>query len=150
MQITRRQFLNATCASAIIAAGGGLTTLFGQKSLRQDLFPIPPEVYSEPLFSMTAQQLRSLVGSRFTATIGDQRPVAIVLTEVNEFDRTQNAIGGSYGECFSLVFSGSERRPMPQGTYVMATQGLESFSALLVPVDRSRLRYEIIINHLTR
>ena len=150
MQITRRQFINAACASAIVVAGGGFTASLGQRSLRDDLFPIPPEVYSEPVFSMTAQQLERFMGNRFTATADGQRSAALILDEVNLADSSQNAIGGNYGECFSLVFIGSERRPLQQGTYTMATPGLEPFSALLVPVDRNRIRYEIIVNHVTR
>ena len=150
MQITRRKFINAACASAFIVAGGGLTATFGQKDSPDDLFPVPPEAYSESLFSMTASQLQDYVGSRFTATIEGLRPVTLVLEEVNTVERMANAIRGTYGECFSLVFTGAERRPVQQGTYNITTQGLDPFTALVVPVDRSRLRYEIIINHVTR
>lgn len=149
MQITRRQFITASCASALVVAGGGLKAL-GQKSLPDDLFPVPPEVYSEPLFSMTSQQLRPFIGNRFTATADGQRTAALILDEVTAIESPQNTLGGYYGECFSLIFTGSERRPLPQGTYTMATPGLEPFSALLVPVDRNRIRYEIIVNHVTR
>ena len=150
MQITRRQFINAACASAIVVAGGGLSASLGQKTLREGLHPIPPEVYSEPLFSMTAQQLQPFLGQRFTASLDGQQAWALILDEVNAIERQQNTIGGYYGECFSLVFTGSERRQLPQGYYVMSTAGLEPFLALLVPVDRHRIRYEIIVNHVTR
>ena len=149
MQITRRDFINAACSAALIATAGGLTASFGQRSLSDELFPIPVEAYSEPLFSMTARQLTAFVGQSFTASFEGRRATSLVLTEVNALARPQNTIAGYYGECFSLIFS-NERRPLEPGTYLMAARGLAPFSALLAPVNLERTRYEILVNHVTR
>ena len=150
MKITRRQFIHATCASAMFISTGSLSAALGQKAVSEELFPIPAEAYSEPIFSMTSKQLRAFLGSHFTATPESGKVTRLILTEVNQLERSQNILRGYYGESFSLIFEGEAPRPLGQGVYVMRTSGLDSFSALVVPTGRDRTQYEIIVNHITR
>ena len=151
MEITRRQFINAACASAVLAVSGGLTASYGQlKGGKSGLFPVPPEAYSDPLFSCTASQCRELIGHTFTVTREGLRPTSLILRQVIVNERSGNTLRGYYGDCFSLIFEGDGRRQLNQDSYLMETEGLRQFSALLVPVGIERTKYELIVNHITR
>ena len=151
MQITRRGFIQTLgSAAALIAAGGTFGAAFGQKKGRDVLFPIPVEAYSDPLFSMTAKQFEALLGQQFTVTLEDGDTIALTLTEVNTLDLIENTSGGYYGEVFSLIFEGSQRKTLSQGRYEMMVDGLAAFSALVVPTGRAQRQYEVIINRLSR
>ncbi|HUR98114.1 MAG TPA: twin-arginine translocation signal domain-containing protein [Pyrinomonadaceae bacterium] len=152
MHITRRNFLH-TLGTAVAVATVGITpkNVFGQKQESSNLFPIPAEVYSEPLYSMTAKQLKQFIGSDFTATSSRGETIDLVLTEVNAIERLPNSAGGFYGECFSLIFENKRKRSsLKQDTYEMGTTGMAPFSALVVPTDRLAKRNEVIVNHLSR
>ena len=152
MHITRRNFLhNIGAAITLTAFGGGLKNIIGQKEETPATFPIPIEIYSQPLYSMTAKQFEQFVGREFSASLPDDGgTVNLILTEVTPIDRLPNTTSGFYGESFSLILENRGKRRLAQGTYDIRTQGLEQFSALLVPTDRLMKRYEIIVNHLTR
>ncbi len=151
MQITRRIFLqNVGAALALATAGAGVTRVIGQKSDSPDLFPLPAEVYSQPLYSMTAKQFEGFVGREFSFLSPEGIEAALVLTEVKLIDRLRNTTRGYYGESYSLIFESSGKKKLEQATYDLRAEGLETFSALMVPTDLSRERYEIIVNHLTR
>ena len=148
MQITRRYFLNALSAAAALYA---VSPVFGQSNKHKaELFELPAEAYSDPLFSMTAKQFESFIGRTFTARDIDGVAVQFVLTEVNKLERSQNVLRGYYGECFSLIFTAPERVSIRQDPYEMRTDGLGIFSALIVPTGRHQREYEIIVNHITR
>lgn len=149
MQFTRREFVQAACASAMMIAGGGLTKAFGQKETGE-LFPVPPEAYADPLFSMTAKRFEPFIGNSFTVRLDEGRSVRVVLTEVNSLERSQNTIRGYYGDCFSLIFEGPKKNAFDQGTYEMQIDGLADFSALLVPTGQGRRQYELIVNRVGR
>ena len=150
MQITRRNFIqSAGCVTALVVAGNLIPSTFAQR--RGDaLYPIPPEVYSEPLFSMTADQFKSLIGRSFTAHAEEQRDVSLVLMEVNPLEYQQNIIRGYYGESFSLIFEAQGKTKLPQGRYEMTTDGLSGFTALIVPTGRRQRQFEIVVNRITR
>lgn len=149
MEISRRNFLRtAGAAVAFGVASGGLRVIGQQRS--GGLFPLPPEVYSEPLFSLTARQAEALLGTTFTATASGGRSVRLTLTEVNPLERQANTLGGYYGECFSLVFESPQRFKLTQGIYQITGGGLDMHSVLMVPTGMERRKYEIIVNHLTR
>lgn len=152
MHITRRNFLhNISAAIALTAFGGGLQNISGQKHETPATFPIPVETYSQPLYSMTAKQFEQYIGREFAASLPDMGgSINLILTEVNPIDRLPNSTRGYYGESFSLIFENRGKRSLTQGTYDIRAQGLEQFSALLVPTDRLMKRYEMIVNHLTR
>ena len=151
MQITRRGFIHTLgCAAALFATGGTFGPAFGQRKRRDVLFPIPVEVYSDPLFSMTAKQFDALLGQPFTLTSEDGETIQLTLTEVNTLELLQNSSRGYYGEVFSLIFEGSKRQTLQQGRYEMMVDGLAPFSALVVPTGRAQRQYEVIINRLGR
>lgn len=152
MHITRRNFLhNIGAALTLTAIGGGLQNIFGQKDETPVTFPIPIETYSQPLYSMTAKQFEQYIGREFTASLPDEGgSVTLTLSEVNPIERLPNSTRGYYGESFSLVFEKRGKHGLAQDIYEIRTQGLEQFSALLVPTDRLMKRYEMIVNHLTR
>jgi hypothetical protein len=151
MHINRRNFLHSIGAAATLTAFGGLQNIVGQKDETPSEFPIPAETYSQPLYSMTAKQFEQFIGREFSAALPDDGgTVKLILTEVSPIERLPNATRGFYGESFSLVFELRGKRRLEQDTYEFRTQGLEQFSALLVPTDRLMKRYEIIVNHLTR
>ena len=149
MQISRRNFLQATTtAVTFVAASGGLRVL-GQK-LTGDLFPVPPEAYSDPLFSLTSRQAEAMIGTTFTATVPGGRTVRFTLTAVNVLARQGNILRGYYGESFSLIFESQQRVSLRQGVYKMSGDGVDWESVLLVPTGIERRHYEVMINHITR
>jgi hypothetical protein len=148
--MNRRNFLHSLTVAFTFAAAGGVNEVFAQKAGRGLLFPIPAEAYSNPLFSMSARQLEALIGREFTITASDGTSVGLVLKEVNSDERKTNAIRGSYGESFSLVFEGDEKLQLNQDIFDFAVDGMQPFSALVVPTGRRRKQYEIVINHVTR
>jgi hypothetical protein len=149
MEISRRNFLRTAGSTvAFVAASGGLLVIGQQRA--GSLFPLPPEVYSDPLFSLTARQVEALLGTTFTATVGGGRSVRLTLTQVNPLERQANTLRGYYGESFSLVFESPERLKLTQGIYQITGGGLDVHSVLMVPTGIERKKYEVVINHLTR
>ena len=148
--MNRRNFLHSLTVAFAFAAAGGVNEVFAQKAGRGLLFPVPAEAYVNPLFSMSARQVETLIGREFTITASDGTSVGLVLKEVNSDERKTNAIRGSYGESFSLVFEGDEKLQLNQDIFDFAVDGMQSFSALVVPTGRRRKQYEIVINHVTR
>ena len=152
MKTTRRSFIQTLgSAFALTFAGGALVSdAFGQKKAAGELFEIPAEAYSNPLYSMTAKQFESYIGHSFTAVSEQGQTVSLVLTEVNRLERQQNTLQGYYGESYSLIFEGPDRVLLSQGSYEMNTDGLSGFSALVVPTGRRLRQYEVIVNRITR
>lgn len=149
MQVTRRNFLQTIgTAAAVVVSGTGLNA-FGQ-DLPGDLFPIPAEAYSDPLFSISARHFEGLLGTTFTVTAAGGRSVRLTLTQVNSLERQANVLRGFYGESFSLIFETQQRLRLSQGIYHVAGSGLDLNTVLLVPTGIERRHYEIIINHVTR
>jgi hypothetical protein len=149
MHITRRKFLQAGSAAAAFVVATGLNPVAAQE--RSDiLFPIPPEVYSQPLYSMSAKQFRDLIGRNFSVVSGDGRVSRIVLVEVNVLERMANSTRGYYGESFSLIFENRGKDRLSQDVYELEGSDIEPVSVLLVPTGRASRQYELIVNHLTR
>jgi hypothetical protein len=149
MQINRRNFLQSTAvALTFIVSSGGLR-VFGQQQ-NGDLFQVPAEAYSDPLFSLTAAHAGGLVGTTFTATAAGNRSVRLTLRQVNPLERQINTLRGYYGESFSLIFESQQRLRLGQGIYRLAGGGLDFESVLLVPTGIGGNQYEVLINHLTR
>jgi hypothetical protein len=149
MQISRRNFLQTTCAALTLAVSSGGLRVLGQQT-SPDLFPIPAEVYSEAIFSLTARQAESLVGTTFNVTVAGGRNVRLTLTEVHPLERQMNTIEGYYGESFSLIFESQQRTKLNQGIYRVSGGGLDMSSLLLVPTGIERNKYEVLVNHVTR
>jgi hypothetical protein len=149
MQITRRNFIQTAGVAAALVVSGRAFTAHGQ-GLTTDLFPLPAEVYSEPLFSFTATQFEALVGTNFAVTLSGGRTAMLALTEVTRLERPKNTLGGYYGECFSLILESAQRLKLRQGTFQVSGGGLDLGSVLIVPTGRDQKQYEILVNHITR
>lgn len=150
METTRRNFIQTAGWAAALLFAGGFGRAFGQKNGGGDLFEIPAEAYSSPIFSMSAKQLEPYIGSFFAMTSEDGRTIRLVLTEVNQLERSANTIRGYYGDTLSMIFEGPERHILVQGTYEVSGDGLSPFTALVVPTGRRQRQYELIINRVTR
>lgn len=152
MHVTRRTFLHtAITASMTFAVIQNSGSVFGQKAVDEDLYPLPVETYSHPLYSMTAKQFESLIGQAFSVTSPDGSVRDLVLTEVKLIERLGNTVRGYYGESFSLILeSRGGGAVLAQDTYELRGDGLPQFSVLLVPVGREQKEYEVLMNRLTR
>ena len=152
MHVTRRTFLHsAITASVTIAVIQNAGSVFGQKAVDENLYPIPVETYSHPLYSMTAKQFESFIGHAFSVTAPDGSVHNLVLTEVKLLERLGNSVRGYYGESFSLMLeSRGGGATLSQDTYELRGEGGQQFSVLLVPVGRERKEYEVVMNRLTR
>ena len=148
MHTSRRNFLRTTTAALTFVVAGGGSRAFGQKR-PVDLFPVPAEAYSDPIFSLTFSQAEALVGTTFTTIGASGRPVRLILTAVNSLERKANGIRGCYGESFSLIFEGQKKTTLDQGVYRLSGGGLEFDAVLLVPTGIARDKYEVIVNHVT-
>ena len=149
MFLSRRTFIHSLGATLALAAFVDVKSVIAQKG-QQDLFPIPVETYSEPLFSMTLQQFEAIVGQRFTVLSPDGVSTELTLTEVTRIEPMTNTIRGFYGESYSLIFVNSRKERLIQDIYEFQTEGLSQFSALLVPTDRAQRQYQVIVNRVTR
>ena len=150
MHITRRTFLHTAMAAGFtFAVVGNGNSVFGQKA-DPELFPIPVEVYSQPLYSVTARQFERWIGRNFTVTSPDGRVETVVLTQVNTHERLGNTTRGYYGESFSLSFQSKakSRSPLTQELYTLAGNGFD-FELLVVPVGIEKGQFEVVINHLS-
>jgi len=148
--MNRRNFLHSLTVAFAFAAAGGVNEVLAQKVHVRGLFPVPAEAYTNPLFSMSANQIEAFAGREFTVTAADGTRFGLTLKEVNAVERKTNAIRGSYGESFSLVFEGNDQLQLDQDVYDFAVDGMQPFSALVVPTGRRRKQYEIVVNHVTR
>ena len=92
------------------------------------------------LASLTAEDFRPLVGTRFRVGAG---PIASELIEVNELDGTA---GPGLRSPFSLVFRGPLEPFVPQGIYRLEHGQLGELDLFLVPIgpDQAGMRYEAV------
>jgi hypothetical protein len=151
MRVTRRNFLQtAGSAAALFVAGGSTFSVFGQSKTKEGLFELPAEVYSNPVFSMSAKEFEQMTGRTFTVVGENGKAVELVLMEVNRLERQPNVLRGYYGESYSLVFVSPRDERIVQDNYELSADGLKSFSALIVPTSRGEREYEIIVNRITR
>jgi hypothetical protein len=148
--MNRRNFLHSLAVASAFAAVGSTRGVLAQKPDRRGLFPVPAEAYSNSLFSMSPKQLEPLVGRVFTVTAADGSVSGLTLKEVNASEGKTNAIRGSYGESFSLIFEGEDKLQLDQDVFDFAVDGMAPFSALVVPTGRRRKQYEVVVNHVTR
>jgi hypothetical protein len=141
--ISRRTFVKVTgialAGSALLAAGGiSLRTLWA------------PQVSEGSLNrSLLAQQL----GQTFQVQLDSSDVVAMQLTQVRDLGIGQNTNKNTnldMEHSFSVLFRGSGRRPLGQGTYQFRHARLGSFPLFIVPMapaDGDRY-YEAVFNRL--
>lgn len=149
MHITRRSFIRTAGAAAAVLVSGGAFAGHGQDR-STSLFPLPPEIYSDPIFSYTAGQFEALIGTNFTVTLASGRTIVLTLTEVTPLEQQRNTLGGYYGESFSLIFETQQRLKLAQGSYRMTGEGMDLGSVLMVPTGRAQRQYEVVVNRITR
>lgn len=81
------------------------------------------------------------------------RAISLKLVEIRNLitDRAYNA---DSGECFSLLFRGSSKAPLKQGTYRLRHPKLGAVALFVVPVNQplpdGGAHYEAIINRMPR
>jgi hypothetical protein len=149
--ISRRNFVRnvAIGAGALYLTGG--QAVFGQRRQKGSFFPIPPEAYTDLMYSMTAKQLEGYLGRSFIIVSESGKSYEAILTEVNLNEDLRNTSTGVYGESFSLIFEiNNDEVRLVQDVYTVSTPGIQQFSPLIVPTGRRSRQYEVIINHLTR
>ena len=139
-KLPRRRFLGTCSTLAFIAAIGPAIALKAVASKQRLLQEI-----SRADFSAQARKA-------FLVRDGQKVLGALTLTEVREL-ATQLLVKGkaldSGNEKFSLLFSGSYRRPLSQDTYTFEQAQLGRFEMFIVPVgrkDESQLYYEATFN----
>lgn len=148
--ITRRDFIQLFGVTAI----AGLTinspvNIFGQSP--GDLFRIPPESMTDPVFSFTSAHFTPFINGDFQIRQNASRETAqLILTDVKVFERKANLAKGATGESFSLLFRGSLPENFAGNSFELFHPSLGVFTLFLAPVGKERDRYEAIVNHLKR
>ncbi len=144
MRIDRRKFVQSLgAAGALAVSGNAVATAVANAA---DV----PATSPTGLLAMKESEVRRLIGRSFIATSAQGHPVELVLTEVNGLQRKANTKVGYSGECFSAIFKNHQRVTLDQGIYEIRGATSGKFSALLVPTDRHRTDFEIIVNNLKR
>jgi len=149
--ITRRNFIQLFGMTAI----AGLTinspiNILGQGS--GDLFRIPSESMTDPVFSFTSAHFTPFINDNFAvrSNIESFKTTPLRLIEVEILERKENLAMGFTGESFSLLFSG----PFPENAvghlFELSHPSLGVFTLFLVPVGKEPNRYQAIVSHLKR
>jgi hypothetical protein len=151
--INRRSFIEMLGLTAI--GGASLATAgkaFGQTFISNDLFALPSESLSDPVFSFTSAHFTPFIDTDFEARAdGDRRGVRLLrLLNVKEVLRKENMAKGIQGDSFSLMFADTRGRQLAADRYEFAHPSLGAFSLVLMPVSAELNRYEAVINHLRR
>jgi hypothetical protein len=145
MVISRREFLKAgTMAgiSAIVPVGVfNAVTAWGDSNVAATAGGDRPDVSSLSRTTF-ARQLHD----RFRILSAASRPVDVKLIGVRDLDVSS----GSREQCFSILFRGPRKRPLPQETYMINHREIGTFPLLLVPVGESRTGrfYEAVFNRI--
>jgi hypothetical protein len=149
MKITRRNFVHSlgAVAAAITVSGAGTDSAFGFEKATDDL----ANPRARGLFAMTESQVRKLVGSSFIAIPSEGEKLELVLMEVSSVGSEANDKRGYSGNSFSAIFAAIRTDlSLEQGIYEMKSEGIDGFSALLVPTGRRRKEFELVVNNLSR
>lgn len=156
MKMHRRNFIQ-TLGITALALGflNPVKDVFGQKgnilgSLEGGLFPIPPESLNDPLTYLTSRHFEPFVNTVVRVKKSESRTIELELIEVKQLNHEVNDKRGFYGESFSLLFQNAGKTKLPQGTYEIEHDALGRFSLFLVPTGLRGIRYEAIINHVSR
>jgi hypothetical protein len=149
MKISRRNFIINTGAAAL-AAGVVFPAqnLFGQTLFVNQLFPIPPESTNDALNYLRREHFESVINTFFQFQPVEERAFKLQLLAVENSRRGANEKQGFSGESFSLLFEGSKKSKVPQGTYQVSHDTLGRFLLLIVPVGLRGNRYEAIVNRI--
>lgn len=160
MNITRRRFIKTGALVTLAASVPFSSSIFAaqeklaatQSGAKTGSFPIPYEASTDPTFNLTLASCASFLNTKFSFQIEPRKTISLTLVEINDLKaaRGKRQAIVSDKECFSLVFAGSAKTPLPQGVYQLNHYALGKLSLLLVPVSRNQQRplYEAVINRL--
>lgn len=148
--ITRRDFIQLFGVTAI----AGLTinspvNIFGQGA--GDLFRIPSESMTDPVFSFTSAHFTPFINDNFAIRSNESfKRTPLRLIEVEILERKENLAKGFTGEIFSLLFRGSLPENIAGELVELSHPSLGVFMLFLAPVGKEPNRHEAIISHLNR
>jgi hypothetical protein len=163
MKKSRRQFLKSATIVAVAAAiPQTLEKVVGAQpitSTNSDLFPVPIEAETDPLYNYRRSSFQPYVNSIFEVSNGGAW-VPLTLSTVADTGipesgkkKRQVTTDVTQEHRFSLLFLGSMDTPLRQDTYNIRHAALGSFRMLLVPVltrVRDGYSYEAIINRVLK
>ena len=143
MAVTRRSFMKT---GALVGLAAGLPMKSAAEALA--LPGSTPTSFSGGEFShldMAAFSRQLNTYFRVRDTVGGATLKLVGITDWNKPEQKSTR-----GECFSLMFVGSDARPLPQATYSVQQSSLGTFSLLLVPTGKTRNQrhYEAVFNRL--
>ena len=158
MNVTRRKFLRAGSACALLA-GLGLNPsklIFGQSkgnSPGHKGYDIPYASKTDRVFYFNRETFAPHLGTNFRFyRKGASEGYGLRLEEVfdHQAQLKSRRLKTHDGECFSLYFSGPASADLPQEIYRLEHASLGTFSLFLVPgrAEAGRVVYEAVINHL--
>jgi len=149
MKITRRKFLLHTGVAVLTAAiVSPVQNILGQTLQPDKLFPIPPESTDDPLNYLRREHFESVVNTYFQFQLDEGRNFRLQLLAVDNLTLGANEKQGFAGQSFSLLFEGSKKSRIAQGTYQVSHDTLGQFRLFIVPVGLRGNRYEAIINRI--
>lgn len=132
MPYTRRNFLAIGGLTALAALTA--SPVFGQKSIDFNSH-LPQDIFGDPLYHLTAEDFKNLVGSDFWMVKGETT-AETVLIEVKSPQSSGKALKavGTSTDCFSLVFAPKESGVVvEQSIYKVMHRTLGSFEMFFVP-----------------
>jgi hypothetical protein len=149
MKTSRRRFLLNTGIAALTAAVvSPVQNIFGQTLSSDKLFPLPPESTNDALNYLRHEHFESVVNTFFEFQPEEGRAFKLQLLAVEVLRLAANEKQGFGGESFSLLFEGSKKSKIAQGTYQVNHDILGKFTLMIVPVGLRGNRYEAIINRI--
>jgi len=159
MNVTRRKFLKAGSACALLASCGlnPSQLVFGQSGGNNpgpNGYAIPHQCMTDRVFYFNRETFAPHVGPDFRFyQKGARKGYGLRLEGVfdNQAQLKSRRLAAHDGECFSLFFRGPASKDLPQATYRFEHASLGVFSLFVVPgrAESGSVLYEAVINHLT-
>lgn len=133
----RRKFIKITSAVALALGMAPVTMVAAPKR-------VAARNRIADFNSLHCANFSALLGTSFSVTESSGAVSALILTE------TQDLSARFGGENFSLLFRGSLRRPLAQGTYEFDHRRLGAFGLFIVPMrgDGKNAYYEAVFNRI--
>jgi hypothetical protein len=97
--------------------------------------------------TLTAEDFRPHLGTKFGVRLETPRPIELELTEVKDYSPQGNEPGGM--ERFSLFFRGPGDIMLKQGTFTLEHPAMGEVIFFMVPIDKDPegFRYEVVFNY---
>ena len=159
MNVTRRKFLKAGSACALLASCGFNPSqlVFGQlggNNPGPNGYKIPHQCKTDRVFCFNRETFASHVGTDFRLyQRGASKGHGLRLEQVADHQSRLRSrrLRTHEGECFSLYFRGPASNDLTQDVYRLEHAALGEFQLFLVPGRKSRtgsVVYEAVINRL--